>query len=51
MSAVQSDTRVRIVGVAVFSLILRLALGHANPYKASDIVVQTFGRGLLILRY
>ena len=51
MSAVQPDRRVRIVGFGVFSLILRLALGHANPYKATDIVVQTFGHVLLILGF
>ena len=38
----------RVRGFAIFSLIVGLALGHANPYNASDIVVQTFGRGPLI---
>ena len=51
MCAIEPHRGVRIVGLAVFSLILRLALGHANPYKASDIVVQTFGRGLPILKF
>ena len=51
MSAIQPHWGVRIVGLTAFSLILRLALGHANPYKASDIVVQTFARGLPILKF
>ena len=51
MCAIEPYRRIRIVRLAVFSLILRLALGHANPYKASDIVVQTFGRGLGIFEF
>jgi len=51
MCAIEPHLRVRIVWLAVFSLILWLALGHANPYKASDIIVQTFGRGLLIMKF